>query len=70
MGEYTIEGDFNWMAYKAQVAATMLPHIYEEAKSTVSGGLRSAKDTAIDDAIEMAVDMAEKLEIRLKGREK
>lgn len=60
---------FDWMAYKAQVAATMLPPIYEEAKSAArkSGGIRSAKDVAIEDAIEMAVDMAEKLERRLKG---
>lgn len=72
MSEYTVEGGFDWMAYKAQVAATMLPPIYEEAKAAArkSGGIRSAKDVAIEDAIEMAVDMAERLEKRLKGGKK
>ena len=72
MSEYTVECGFDWLAYKAQVAATMLPPIYEEAKKEAKDNqsIRSAKDVAIEDAIEMAVDMAEKLERRLKGGKK
>lgn len=61
-------GGFDWLAYKATVAAGMLRPIYEETKKNAkNGGIRSASDMAIDEAIEMAVNMAERLEKRLKG---
>lgn len=66
--EYTIEGGFDWLAYKAQVAAQMLRPIYEEIMSKPqTGSIRNAQDVAIDEAIDMAVCMAERLERRLKG---
>lgn len=67
--DYTIEGQFDWLAYKAQVAATMLPSIYEEVKRSQQKGtgMRPASDVAIDETISIAVDMAERLEKRLKG---
>lgn len=62
---------FDWMRYKAEVAKELIRPCYEEAKASArqSGGLRHAKDVAIEDAINMAVDMAERLEKRLKGGE-
>ena len=62
--------NFDWLGYKAEVAKELIRPCYEEAKSSArSGGLRPAKDVAIEDAINMAVDMAERLEKRLKGGE-
>ena len=60
---------FDWLAYKAQVAAKMLPPIYEKVvkEQTPRNGIRSASDVAIDETINIAVDMAERLEQRLKG---
>ena len=59
---------FDWLGYKAEVAKELIRPCYEEAKASArNGGLRPAKDVAIEDAINMAVDMAEKLERRLKG---
>ena len=61
---------FDWLGYKAEVAKELIRPCYEEAKASArSGGLRPAKDVAIEDAINMAVDMAERLEKRLKGGE-
>jgi len=61
---------FDWLGYKADVAKELIRPCYEEAKASArSGGLRPAKDVAIEDAINMAVDMAERLEKRLKGGE-
>lgn len=61
---------FDWLGYKAEVAKELIRPCYEEAKASArNGGLRPAKDVAIEDAINMAVDMAERLEKRLKGGE-
>ena len=61
---------FDWLGYKAEVAKELIGPCYEEAKASARhGGLRPAKDVAIEDAINMAVDMAERLEKRLKGGE-
>ena len=61
---------FDWLGYKAEVAKELIRPCYEEAKASARhGGLRPAKDVAIEDAINMAVDMAERLEKRLKGGE-
>lgn len=64
------EGGFDWLAYKAEVAAKMLPNIYQKVvkdSEKKNNGLRSASDVAIDETIDIAVDMAERLEKRLKG---
>ena len=59
---------FDWLGYKAEDAKELIRPCYEEAKASArNGGLRPAKDVAIEDAINMAVDMAERLEKRLKG---
>lgn len=60
---------FDWLAYKAHVAAIMLPHIYQQVindtkKSAV--GIRNPMDVAIDNTIELTIDMTERLERRLK----
>lgn len=67
--EYTSDNDFNWLAYKATVAAQMLRPIYEKVinEQRNGNGIRSARDVAIDETIDIAVEMAEKLERRLKG---
>ena len=62
---------FDWLAYKAKVAAIMLPHIYQQvlkdsAKSNKSN-LRNPVDVAIDETIEITIDMTERLERRLKN---
>ena len=60
--------NFDWLGYKAEVAKELIRPCYEEAKASArNGGLRPAKEVAIEDAINMAVDMAERLEKRLKG---
>lgn len=58
--------DFDWQAYKAQVAATMLPIIYP-AIARSNAGIRNANDVAAEETIELAIAMAERLERRLKG---
>lgn len=68
-GEYTVEGGFDWLAYKAQVAAKMLPIIYPNVLKNNSG-IRNANDVAADETIDLAIEMAERLEKRLKGGEK
>ena len=63
-----VNGPFDWLRYKAEVAKELIRPCYEEAKAAArTGGIRSAQDVAIEDAINMAVDMAERLEKRLKG---
>jgi hypothetical protein len=63
-----MSSDLNWEAYKAQVAATMLPIIYPNVLRSNSG-IRNANDVAADETIELAIAMAEKLEKRLKRKE-
>ena len=67
MSEHTVECGFDWLAYKAQVAATMLPPIYEEAKKEAKDNksIRSAKDVAIEDAIEYALTTLDDRERRV-----
>lgn len=65
--------EFDWLAYKAKVAAIMLPHIYQQvlkANSDKSATFRNPVDFAIDDTIKTAIDMAERLEERLKKQNK
>lgn len=57
---------FDWTAYKAGVAATMLPIIYPSVLKNNSG-IRNASDVAAEETIDIAIAMAERLEQRLKG---
>lgn len=58
--------NFDWLAYKAQVAATMLPIIYPSV-ARGNAGIRNANDVAAEETIDLAIAMAERLEQRLKG---
>ena len=56
--------DFNWLAYKAQVSASILPIVLKQEWQASTGvQYRNAVDLAID----RAVSIAERLEQRLKG---
>jgi hypothetical protein len=64
--------EFDWLAYKAKVAAIMLPYIYQQV---LKGGfnknasmMRDPVDVAIDETIDITIDMTERLEKRLKNK--
>ena len=66
--EYTVEGQFDWMAYKADVAAKMLPVIYPLVlRQHDSTHYQSATQIAISETINIAIELASRLEDRLKG---
>ena len=62
---------FDWLAYKAEVAARMLPYVYQQVlkdmEESNSRIIRDAADVAIDKTIDITIDMTERLEKRLKG---
>jgi len=55
----------DWLAYRAEVAKTMLPIIYTRVPRR-TGQMRSAEDTAIEDTVNIAINLATLLERRLK----
>ena len=64
--------EFDWLAYKAKVAAIMLPHIYQqvlkESENNRKNTMRDPVDVAIDETINITIDMTERLEKRLKNK--
>ena len=69
MSDYTVEGGFDWQAYKANVAASVLPVIltrtWKEHEHD-NRQLRNADSVAISHTIDIAVEIADELERRLK----
>ena len=63
--------EFDWTAYKAKVAAIMLPYVYQQVVRDMELSsnkiLRDVADVAIDQTIDITIDMTERLEKRLKG---
>lgn len=62
--EYIVEGQFDWLAYKAHVAASVLPLAIQH-EPVVNAQYKSADERAI----ERCVSIADKLVQRLKGGE-
>lgn len=62
--------EINWLAYRADVAKLMLPHIYQRVlkdnQERPVSTMRDPADVAIDQTIDIATEMAERLERRLK----
>lgn len=61
--------DFDWLAYKAEVAKIMLPIIFPFVKSAPrKTQMRDPTELAIEETVDIAIKLADRLERKLKEK--
>ena len=61
--------EFDWQAYKADVAKIMLPVIFPFVQNKPRNGQwRDPADVAIEETVDIAIQLADMLERRLKDK--